>query len=174
MQSRSSFPPAFPASPLGSGSFEADAVVPVSVLNRAIGTMLERSFPLVWVSGEVSNFTRAASGHWYFSIKDAQAQMRCVMFRGRAQYAEFIPREGDKIEVRALVTMYEPRGELQLNVEAVRRTGHGRACTRRSCGSRRSSRPKACSPPSASARCRRIRVRSASSRRCRRRRCATC
>ncbi|MFC0398433.1 exodeoxyribonuclease VII large subunit [Paraburkholderia rhizosphaerae] len=104
----------------------ADAVVPVSALNRAIGTMLERSFPLVWVSGEVSNFTRAASGHWYFSIKDAQAQMRCVMFRGRAQYAEFTPREGDRIEVRALVTMYEPRGELQLNVEAVRRTGQGR------------------------------------------------
>ena len=88
--------------------------------------MLERSFPLVWVAGEVSNFTRAASGHWYFSIKDAQAQMRCVMFRGRAQYAEFTPREGDRIEVRALVTMYEPRGELQLNVEAVRRTGQGR------------------------------------------------
>jgi exodeoxyribonuclease VII large subunit len=103
-----------------------DAVVPVSALNRAIGTVLERSFPLVWVSGEVSNFTRAASGHWYFSIKDAEAQMRCVMFRGRAQYAEFTPREGDKIEVRALVTMYEPRGELQLNVEAVRRTGQGR------------------------------------------------
>ncbi|CAD6539316.1 exodeoxyribonuclease VII large subunit [Paraburkholderia sabiae] len=111
------------SSPVGAGG---DAVVPVSVLNRAIGTMLERSFPLVWVSGEVSNFTRAASGHWYFSIKDAQAQMRCVMFRGRAQYAEFTPREGDKIEVRALVTMYEPRGELQLNVEAVRRTGQGR------------------------------------------------
>jgi exodeoxyribonuclease VII large subunit len=111
------------ASPATSGS---DAVIPVSALNRAIGTMLERSFPLVWVSGEVSNFTRAASGHWYFSIKDAQAQMRCVMFRGRAQYAEFTPREGDRIEVRALVTMYEPRGELQLNVEAVRRTGQGR------------------------------------------------
>jgi len=103
-----------------------EVVVPVSALNRAIGMMLERSFPLVWVAGEVSNFTRAASGHWYFSIKDAQAQMRCVMFRGRAQYAEFTPREGDRIEVRALVTMYEPRGELQLNVEAVRRTGQGR------------------------------------------------
>ncbi|MGV7247102.1 exodeoxyribonuclease VII large subunit, partial [Caballeronia sp. M23-90] len=62
----------------------ADAVIPVSALNRAIGSVLERSFPLVWVSGEVSNFTKAASGHWYFSIKDAQAQMRCVMFRGRA------------------------------------------------------------------------------------------
>ncbi len=112
--------------PGAGGPFEGDIAVPVSVLNRAIGTMLERSFPLVWVAGEVSNFTRAASGHWYFSIKDAKAQMRCVMFRGRAQYAEFTPREGDKIEVRALVTMYEPRGEMQLNVEAVRRTGLGR------------------------------------------------
>jgi len=103
-----------------------DGVIPVSALNRAIGAMLERNFPLSWISGEVSNFTRAASGHWYFSIKDAGAQIRCVMFRGRAQYAEFTPREGDRIEVRALVTMYEPRGELQLNVEAVRRTGQGR------------------------------------------------
>ncbi|WP_027794175.1 exodeoxyribonuclease VII large subunit [Paraburkholderia acidipaludis] len=113
----------FPASPNASGG---DVVVPVSALNRAIASMLERTFPLAWISGEVSNFTRAASGHWYFSIKDAQAQIRCVMFRGRAQYAEFTPREGDRIEVRALVTMYEPRGELQLNVEAVRRTGQGR------------------------------------------------
>jgi exodeoxyribonuclease VII large subunit len=113
----------FSASPHAPGG---DVVVPVSALNRAIASMLERTFPLAWISGEVSNFTRAASGHWYFSIKDAQAQIRCVMFRGRAQYAEFTPREGDRIEVRALVTMYEPRGELQLNVEAVRRTGQGR------------------------------------------------
>lgn len=126
MHSRSSFSSAGPAGSLPGGPFDGDVAVPVSALNRAIGAMLERSFPLVWVAGEVSNFTRAASGHWYFSIKDAQAQMRCVMFRGRAQYAEFLPREGDKIEVRALVTMYEPRGELQLNVEAVRRTGLGR------------------------------------------------
>ena len=112
----------FPTSPPAGG----DVVIPVSALNRAIGAMLERSFPLAWIAGEVSNFTRAASGHWYFSIKDAQAQIRCVMFRGRAQYAEFTPREGDRIEVRAMVTMYEPRGELQLNVEAVRRTGQGR------------------------------------------------
>ncbi|MGI4858232.1 MAG: exodeoxyribonuclease VII large subunit [Janthinobacterium lividum] len=106
-------------------SFAGEAVIPVSALNRAIGRLLERNFPLAWVSGEVSNFTRAASGHWYFTIKDAQAQMRCVMFRNRAQHADFIPREGDRIEVRALVSMYEPRGELQLSVEAVRRTGQG-------------------------------------------------
>src|SRR3984957_16195868 len=107
-------------------SSRSEAVIPVSALNRAVAATLERNFPLSWISGEVSNFTRAASGHWYFSIKDAQAQIRCVMFRMRAQHADFTPREGDRIEVRALVTMYEPRGELQLNVEAVRRTGQGR------------------------------------------------
>ncbi|MEX3630158.1 MAG: exodeoxyribonuclease VII large subunit [Burkholderia sp.] len=108
------------------GANAGDGVIPVSVLNRAIGSTLERAFPLCWVSGEVSNFTRAASGHWYFSIKDKDAQMRCVMFRGRAQHAPFTPREGDRIEVRALVTLYEPRGEVQLSVEAVRRTGQGK------------------------------------------------
>ncbi|MEX3526686.1 MAG: exodeoxyribonuclease VII large subunit [Burkholderia sp.] len=107
------------------GANAGDGVIPVSALNRAIGSTLERAFPLCWVSGEVSNFTRAASGHWYFSIKDKDAQMRCVMFRGRAQHAPFTPREGDRIEVRALVTLYEPRGEVQLSVEAVRRTGQG-------------------------------------------------
>ncbi|ACR29971.1 exodeoxyribonuclease VII large subunit [Burkholderia glumae] len=120
----------FPSGPggatFGRAGDTGDGVIPVSALNRAIGSMLERSFPLCWVSGEVSNFTRAASGHWYFSIKDKDAQMRCVMFRGRAQHAPFTPREGDRIEVRALVSMYEPRGEVQLNVEAVRRTGQGK------------------------------------------------
>lgn len=87
--------------------------------------MLERSFPLTWVSGEISNFTRAASGHWYFTLKDQAAQVRCVMFRGRAQYAGFNPREGDKVEVRALVTLYAPRGDYQLSVEAIRRAGVG-------------------------------------------------
>jgi exodeoxyribonuclease VII large subunit len=125
MQSDTPFFPSGQGAGDSAQPYAGDAVVPVSVLNRAISTMLEQAFALTWVSGEVSNFTRAASGHWYFSIKDSQAQMRCVMFRGRAQHAEFMPREGDKIEVRALVTMYEPRGELQLNVEAVRRTGQG-------------------------------------------------
>jgi exodeoxyribonuclease VII large subunit len=87
--------------------------------------MLERNFPLSWVSGEISNFTKAASGHWYFTLKDEAAQVRAVMFRGRAQYAGFTPREGDRIEVRALVTLYAPRGDYQLNVEAIRRAGVG-------------------------------------------------
>lgn len=104
---------------------ETPSVLTVSALNQAVARMLERSFPLAWVSGEISNFTRAASGHWYFTLKDDNAQVRAVMFRGRAQYAGFTPREGDKVEVRALVTLYAPRGDYQLNVEAIRRAGVG-------------------------------------------------
>ncbi|HEX2532005.1 MAG TPA: exodeoxyribonuclease VII large subunit [Burkholderiaceae bacterium] len=97
----------------------------VSALNQTVARMLERNFPLAWVSGEISNFTQAASGHWYFTLKDDAAQVRAVMFRGRAQYADFAPREGDRVEVRALVTLYAPRGDYQLNVEAIRRAGVG-------------------------------------------------
>jgi exodeoxyribonuclease VII large subunit len=87
--------------------------------------VLEQSFPLFWVTGEVSNFTRAASGHWYFSLKDAGAQVRCVMFKGRNSYVDFLPREGDKIEARCTVTLYEARGDFQLTVEFVQRAGLG-------------------------------------------------
>src|SRR3954449_9704394 len=103
----------------------APLVVTVSALNQAVARMLEKNFPLAWVSGEISNFTRAASGHWYFTLKDEAAQVRAVMFRGRAQYADFMPREGDKVEVRALVTLYGARGDYQINVEAIRRAGVG-------------------------------------------------
>lgn len=100
-------------------------VLTVSELNRMAKNILEQSFPLFWVSGEVSNFTRAASGHWYFSLKDAGAQVRCVMFKGRNSYVDFTPREGDKIEARATVTLYEARGDFQLTVEFVQRAGLG-------------------------------------------------
>jgi len=103
----------------------AAPVITVSALNQAVARLLERSFPLQWISGEISNFTRAASGHWYFTLKDDGAQVRAVMFRGRAQYANFVPREGDKVEVRALVTLYGARGDYQINVEAIRRAGVG-------------------------------------------------
>ncbi|MBC3931836.1 exodeoxyribonuclease VII large subunit [Undibacterium curvum] len=101
------------------------SVISVAALNNAVAQLLERNLPLTWVSGEISNFTRAASGHWYFTLKDQAAQVRAVMFRGRAQYADFQPREGDKVEVRALVTLYAPRGDYQLSVEAIRRAGVG-------------------------------------------------
>jgi exodeoxyribonuclease VII large subunit len=103
----------------------AAPVITVTALNQAVARLLERSFPLTWISGEVSNFTRASSGHWYFTLKDDAAQVRAVMFRGRAQYAGFVPREGDKVEVRALVTLYGARGDYQINVEAIRRAGVG-------------------------------------------------
>jgi exodeoxyribonuclease VII large subunit len=90
-----------------------------------VAGLLERSLPLVWVSGEISNMTRAASGHWYFTLKDRSAQIRAVMFRGRAQYTGFVPREGDQVEVRALAGLYEPRGDFQLNVDTMRRAGAG-------------------------------------------------
>ena len=102
-----------------------EPVITVSALNQAVARLLEQNFPLTWISGEISNFTRAASGHWYFTLKDADAQVRAVMFRGRAQYASFTPREGDKVEVRALVGLYTPRGDYQINVETIRRAGLG-------------------------------------------------
>ncbi len=102
-----------------------NTVLTVSQLNQAVASLLERSFALTWIAGEISNFTRAASGHWYFTLKDANAQVRAVMFRGRSQYVDFSPREGDKVEVRATVGLYAPRGDFQLNVEAMRKAGIG-------------------------------------------------
>ncbi len=119
-----------PATPFRTGSAKTDAdfsrdLLTISRLNRMVAGLLERSLPIVWVVGEISNFTRAASGHWYFTLKDDAAQAKAVMFRGRAQQAGFVPREGDKVEVRALATLYEPRGDFQLNVEVMRRSGAG-------------------------------------------------
>ncbi|MBT9567294.1 MAG: exodeoxyribonuclease VII large subunit [Thiobacillus sp.] len=108
---------------------EADSRLPVltvSELNRMARRALETQLPLLWVEGEISNFTRAASGHWYFSLKDADAQVRCVMFRGRNQFADFTPANGDHVEVRALPSLYEARGEFQLGAESIRRAGAGR------------------------------------------------
>lgn len=101
-------------------------VLTVSELNRMARRALESQLPLLWVEGEVSNFTRAASGHWYFSLKDANAQVRCVMFRSRSQFADFTPANGDHVEVRALPSLYEARGEFQLGAESIRRAGAGR------------------------------------------------
>jgi exodeoxyribonuclease VII large subunit len=106
-------------------SYAAPPVLTVTALNQQVARLLERAFPLTWIGGEISNFTRASSGHWYFTLKDDAAQVRAVMFRGKAQYAGFIPREGDKVEVRALVTLYGARGDYQINVEAIRRAGVG-------------------------------------------------
>jgi exodeoxyribonuclease VII large subunit len=97
----------------------------VSLLVSSARLLLERELGLVWVSGEISNFMRATSGHCYFNLKDARAQVRCVFFRHRAQFAEFVLRDGLAVEVRATASIYEARGEFQLNVETVRLAGQG-------------------------------------------------
>jgi exodeoxyribonuclease VII large subunit len=98
----------------------------VSQLNRAIAGSLERSFGPLRVRGELASLTRASSGHWYFTLKDSAAQVRCVMFRSRNALVDFAPRDGDELEVVALAGLYEARGEFQLGVESMRRAGQGR------------------------------------------------
>src|SRR5216684_2815849 len=102
-----------------------NGVLTVSELLRSVRDTLERRFPLLWVRGELSNLSRAGSGHFYFTLKDGAAQVDCVMFRSRAAALDWEPREGAQVEARALVTMYEPRGRFQLNVEAMRLGGLG-------------------------------------------------
>lgn len=100
-------------------------VLSVSELNRLAREVLESALPLSWVGGEISNLTRAASGHMYFTLKDANAQVRCAMWRNRAQLLPFRPENGMRVEARALVTLYEARGDYQLNVETLRPAGIG-------------------------------------------------
>ena len=101
------------------------AVLSVSQLNKAVGELLSESFVSIWVRGELSNFTQAASGHWYFTLKDDAAAVRGVMFRPRALAVGFLPASGDAVEVRARVTIYEPRGDYQLQIDQMRRAGTG-------------------------------------------------
>jgi exodeoxyribonuclease VII large subunit len=103
----------------------ASVVISVSELNRRARALVESGFPLLWVAGEISNFTRATSGHCYFMLKDAQAQARCVFFRHKAAALDWPPENGMQVEVRAAPTLYEARGEFQLNVETMRRSGLG-------------------------------------------------
>jgi exodeoxyribonuclease VII large subunit len=101
------------------------AIISVAELNRRAREFIEAGFPLLWVAGEISNFMRAASGHCYFSLKDATAQVRCVFFRHKAALIDWKPENGMQVEVRALPTLYEARGDFQLTVEGMRRSGLG-------------------------------------------------
>jgi exodeoxyribonuclease VII large subunit len=97
----------------------------VSRLNREVRVLLERGFGSLWIEAEISNFSRPSSGHWYFSLKDAAAQVRCAMFRQRNLLARFAPRDGQKVLVRARIGLYEPRGEYQLLVDHIEDAGLG-------------------------------------------------
>ena len=100
-------------------------ILTVSELNAEVNLLLTQSFPLIWLEGEISNLARPASGHFYFSLKDARAQVRCAMFRNSAMRCRTKPENGQKILVRAKISVYEPRGEYQLIVEHMEDAGEG-------------------------------------------------
>jgi exodeoxyribonuclease VII large subunit len=100
-------------------------VYSVSRLNREVRLLLERDMGVLWVQGELSNFSQPTSGHWYFSLKDRDAQVRCAMFRARNLLVGFTPRAGAQLLVRGRLSVYEPRGEYQLLVEHLEEAGLG-------------------------------------------------
>ncbi|MFV8818171.1 exodeoxyribonuclease VII large subunit [Haliea sp. E17] len=101
------------------------ATLSVTELNRKVRLLLEGHFDFVWVEGEISNFAAPSSGHWYFSLKDSAAQVRCAMFRNRNQRVRFRPANGDHIRLRCRVSLYEGRGEFQLIAEYMEQAGAG-------------------------------------------------
>ncbi|VAW59009.1 Exodeoxyribonuclease VII large subunit [hydrothermal vent metagenome] len=100
-------------------------VYSVSELNKTIRGLLESQFPLLWIEGEISNLAEPASGHIYFTLKDAKAQVRCAMFKGRKQLLRFKPVNGQQVLIRAKVGLYEARGEFQLVAEHMEEAGDG-------------------------------------------------
>ncbi len=101
-------------------------ILSVSRLNAEVRLCLEKNIGIVWLTGEISNFTAATSGHWYLSLKDNQSQVKCAMFRGNNRRVMFKPKNGDQVLVRARVSMYEPRGDYQLILESMQPEGDGR------------------------------------------------
>lgn len=110
---------------MNSNTTRDNSIFTVSQLNQRAKQLLEVSFASVRVEGEISNLSRPSSGHWYFTLKDAGAQVRCAMFRSRTGLLKFQPKEGDKVELRARVSLYENRGDFQLIVDAMKPAGEG-------------------------------------------------
>lgn len=102
-----------------------EEVFSVSGLNQSVQRMIEGAFPRIWVEGEISNLARPASGHLYFSLKDAQAQVRCALFRSAAQRLGFRPQDGMQVLARAKVSLYPARGDYQLIVDHLEEAGDG-------------------------------------------------
>jgi len=100
-------------------------ILSVSELTRGLSTLVESQYDDVWVEGELSDFTRAASGHCYFTLKDADAQIRCVMWKHLTQYVYFEPEEGMQVRVNGHASVYERRGDLQIMAQAMRQAGKG-------------------------------------------------
>ena len=104
---------------------DSQKIFSITELNRMVKNALQHNFEIMWIKGEISNFISAASGHWYFSLKDSQAQVRCAMFRGSNNKIDWVPKNGDLIEARVQVGLYEARGEYQLNIEYIQLAGMG-------------------------------------------------
>lgn len=104
---------------------QSSAIYTVSRLNQTVRMLLEQQMGQVWISGEISNFTQPASGHWYFTLKDDGAQVRCAMFRNSNRRVTFRPQHGQQVLVRANITLYEPRGDYQIIVESMQPAGVG-------------------------------------------------
>jgi len=97
----------------------------VSEINKLVKDILQHNFPIILIKGEVSNFIEASSGHWYFSLKDSNAQVRCTMFKGKNSRVKWKPQNGDSIEAECKIGLYEARGEYQLNIESLKKSGLG-------------------------------------------------
>jgi len=106
-------------------STSPDEILTPSQLGTLARSLLEDAFPLVFVEGELSNLARPASGHLYFTLKDARAQVRCAMFRPKSQWLRFQPRDGLKVLARGRVTLYEARGDFQLVIDSLEEAGEG-------------------------------------------------
>ena len=113
------------STPINSSKPNEAKVFSVKEINRLVRELLEQSFPSFWISGEISNFISASSGHWYFSLKDDEAQVRCTMFKNKNMAADWVPKNGEKIEAKCFIGLYEARGEYQLNIELIRHAGNG-------------------------------------------------
>ena len=97
----------------------------VSRLNQTVRQLLEMEMGQIWLSGEISNLSQPSSGHWYFTLKDDRAQVRCAMFRNSNRRVAFRPQNGQQILMRATITLYEPRGDYQLIAESMQPAGDG-------------------------------------------------
>ena len=106
-------------------SSQSPSIFTVSRLNQSVRLLLEQEMGQVWISGEISNFTQPSSGHWYFTLKDDTAQVRCAMFRNSNRRVTFRPQHGQQVLVRANITLYEPRGDYQIIVESMQPAGEG-------------------------------------------------
>ena len=98
----------------------------ITEINKLVKELLQDNFPSIWVKGEISNFIEASSGHWYFSLKDNDAQVRCTMFRGKNNEVKWVPKNGELIEAQCKIGLYEQRGDYQLNISSLQQAGLGK------------------------------------------------